>query len=192
MASYRIDFSTNASRIANEIDKVNKALTEAVRTSKPIEIRLDDTKLTQQLNTTFKQLDKEIAKYERQLRKLPVGSPAFGLKASQIGQLEGERQMGRMTAQSIGLRAQAGAFPQESFAGLSREIQAAKISASMIQPNTEAWTNLQREIARLNFDLQKADKLAENIQLTENLGAFSPGSLNALEAKLTILLNRAR
>jgi tape measure domain-containing protein len=192
MASYRIDFSTNASRIANEIDKVNKALTEAVRTSKPIEIRLDDTKLTQQLNTTFKQLDKEIAKYERQLRKLPVGSPAFGLKASQIGQLEGERQMGRMTAQSIGLRAQAGAFPQESFAGLSREIQAAKISASMIQPNTEAWTNLQREIARLNFDLQKADKLAENIQLTENLGAFSPGSLNALEAKLTILRNRAR
>jgi tape measure domain-containing protein len=192
MATYRIDFSTNASRVAQEIDKVNKALTEAVRTSKPIEIKLDDTKLTQQLNTTFKQLDKEIAKYERQLRKLPVGSPAFGVKASQIGQLEGERQMGRMTAQSIGLRAQAGAFPQESFAGLSREIQAAKISASMIQPNTEAWTNLQREIARLNFDLQKADKLAENIQLTENLGAFSPGSLNALEAKLTILRNRAR
>jgi len=192
MATYRIDFSTNASRVAQEIDKVNKALTEAVRTSKPIEIKLDDTKLTQQLNTTFKQLDKEIAKYERQLRKLPVGSPAFGVKASQIGQLEGERQMGRMTAQSIGLRAQAGAFPQESFAGLSREIQAAKISASMIQPNTEAWTNLQREIARLNFDLQKADKLAENIQLTENLGAFEPGSLNALEAKLTILRNRAR
>jgi tape measure domain-containing protein len=192
MATYRIDFSTNASRVANEIDKVNKALTEAVRTSKPIEIRLDDTKLSQQLNTTFKQLDKEIAKYERQLRKIQIGSPAFGAKASQIGQLEGRRQMGQMTAQAVRLRGQAGAFPQESFAGLSREIQAARISASMVQPNTEAWTNLQREIARLNFDLQKADKLAENIQLTENLGAFSPGSLNALEAKLTILRNRAR
>ena len=192
MATYRIDFSTNASRVANEIDKVNKALTEAVRTSKPIEIRLDDTKLSQQLNTTFKQLDKEIAKYERQLRKIQVGSPAFGAKASQIGQLEGQRQMGQMTAQAIRLRGQAGAFPQESFTGLSREIQAAKISASMIQPNTEAWVNLQREIARLNLDLQKADKLAESIQLTESLGAFSPGSLNALEAKLTILRNRAR
>jgi tape measure domain-containing protein len=192
MASYRIDFSTNASRIANEIDKVNKALTEAVRTSKPIEIRLDDTKLSYQLNTTFKQLDKEIAKYERQLRKIQIGTPAFGVKASQIGQLEGERQMGQMTAQAIRLRSQAGAFPQESFAGLSREIQAAKISASMIQPNTEAWVNLQREIARLNLDLQKADKLAENIQLTEKLGAFEPNSLNALEAKLTILRNRAR
>jgi tape measure domain-containing protein len=192
MATYRIDFSTNASRIANEIDRVNKALTEAVRASKPVEIRLDDTKLTHQLNTTFKQLDKEIAKYERKLRKLSIGSPAFGEKASQIGQLEGRQQMGQMTAQAVRLRAQAGAFPQESFAGLSREIQAAKISASMIQPNTEAWTNLQREIARLNFDLQKADKLAENIQLTENLGAFSPGSLNALEAKLTILRNRAK
>jgi tape measure domain-containing protein len=192
MATYRIDFSTNASRVAQEIDKVNKALTEAVRTSKPIEIRLDDTKLMQQLNTTFKQLDKKIAKYERQLRKLPVGSTEFIDKASGIGKLEGQRQMGQMTAQAIRLQKQAGAFPQESFAGLSREIQAAKISASMIQPNTEAWTNLQREIARLNFDLQKADKLAENIRLTENLGAFEPRSLNALEAKLTILRNRAR
>lgn len=192
MATYRIDFSTNASRVAQEIDKVNKALTEAVRTSKPIEIKLDDTKLTQQLNTTFKQLDKEIAKYERQLRKLPIGSPQFREKASGIGKLEGQQQMGQMTAQVVRLQNQAAAFPQESFAGLSREIQAAKITASMIQPNTEAWTNLQREIARLNFDLQKADKLAENIQLTENLGAFSPGSLNALEAKLTILRNRAR
>jgi len=65
VATYRIDFSTNASRVANEIDKVNKALTESVRASKPIEIRLDDTKLTHQLNTTCKPLDIEIAKYER-------------------------------------------------------------------------------------------------------------------------------
>jgi tape measure domain-containing protein len=192
MATYRIDFSTNASRVAQEIDKVNKALTEAVRTSKPVEIRLDDTKLSQQLNTTFKKLDKEIAKYEKELRKIQIGTPEFGAKSSQIGQLEGQRQRAAMEGQAMRLRSQAGAFPQESFAGLSREIQAAKISASMIQPNTEAWTNLQREIARLNLDLKKADQLAENIQLTEQLGALSPQSLNALETKLTILRNRAR
>ena len=192
MATYRIDFSTNASRVAKEIDRVNQAIAEAVKDVKPVEIQLDSSGFSGQLNTTFKQLDKEIAKYQRQLRKLQIGTPQFGLRAAQIGQLEGERQQAQMTARAIGLRAAASAFPPESFAGLSRKLEAAKITASKVQPNTESWVNLQREIARLNLDLQKADKLAENVQLTEQLGAFAPGSLNALEAKLTILRNRAR
>ena len=91
MARYTIDFSTNAASIIREIEKVNNAITEVARTGKSVEIDLDATKLKQSIDATFKQLDKQIAKYERQLRKLKIGSPEFIGLAGQIGAREGVR-----------------------------------------------------------------------------------------------------
>ena len=192
MARYTIDFSTNAASIIREIEKVNNAITEVARTGKSVEIDLDATKLKQSIDATFKQLDKQIAKYERQLRKLKIGSPEFIGLAGQIGAREGVRERGTLQAQSARLREQAFAFEPGSAIALNKALQAARIEASQIKPATEEWMVLQRRIAAINFDLQQADKLAENIQMQQTLGVFAPGSLNQLEAKLGILRNKAR
>lgn len=192
MARYTIDFSTNASAIVREIEKVNAAIAKTVRTGKTVSIDIDASQLSQGINASFKQLDKEIAKYQRRLRKLQIGSPEFTGLAGQIGAREGVRERGRMQAQAAGLRQQAFAFEPGSAVALTKALQAAKIEASQIKPSTEEWMELQKRIGALKLDLQKADQLAENVQMQQNLGAFSPGSLNALEAKLTILRNRAK
>jgi tape measure domain-containing protein len=192
MALYSIDFSTNAGKIIRSIEELNKEIANVARTGQSIEINLDSSKLQQGINATFKQLDKEIAKYQRQLRKLQIGSPEFIAKAGQIGGKEGLAERGRLQAQSAGLRQQAFAFEGGSAMAMGKLLQSLKIDAAQIKPNTQEWALLQQRIASINIDLKNADTLAENIQMQQNLAAFAPGSLNALEAKLTILRNRAR
>jgi tape measure domain-containing protein len=193
MARYSIDFSTNASRVTQEIEGVNKAIAKTLRLGKnEIELDLDASKLSQSISATFKQLDKEIARYQRQLRKLDIGSAGFTGRARLIGERQGVRERGALQAQAASLRGQAFAFESGSALALQKALQGLQIEASQIAPNTKEWIDLQRRIAAINFDLQKSQSLAESVQLRENLGAFAPGSLNALEARLTILRNRAR
>jgi tape measure domain-containing protein len=192
MARYSIDFSTNANTIIRSIEGLNKEIADVAKTGKNIEINLDTSKLQQGINATFKQLDKEIGKYERQLRKLKIGSPEFIAKAGQIGAGEGLRERGRLQAQSAGLRQQAFAFEGGSAMAMGKLLQSMKIDAAQIKPNTQEWATLQQRIASISIELKKADALAENIQLTQELGALAPGSLKALETRLTILRSRAK
>jgi len=194
MARYTIDFSTNASRIADEIQKVNKAVAETTKKGKQnkITLELDTTKLRTSIDSTFRELDKQIAAMQRKLAGMQIGSRRFQQQATGIGVAQGMRERGGMQARAIQLGAQAEAFDIGSATRLTKQLEAARIEASQIAPNTEPWINLQRQIGRLKVDLQAADRLAENVQMRESLGAFEPGSLNALEAKLTILRNRAR
>ena len=194
MARYTIDFSTNASRIADEIQKVNQAITGVTKKGKQnkITLELDTTRLRTSIDSTFRQLDKQIAAMQRKLAGMQIGSRRFQQQATGIGVAQGMRERGGMQARAIQLGAQAEAFDIGSATRLTKQLEAARIEASQIAPNTEPWINLQRQIGRLKVDLQASDRLAENVQMRESLGAFEPGSLNALEAKLTILRNRAR
>lgn len=194
MARYTIDFSTNASRIAKEIGNVNEALAKTVKQGKQnkITLELDTTKLRTSIDATFRQLDNQIAAMQRKLSNLQIGSRRFQQQATGLGVVQGMRERGGMQARAIQLGAQAEAFDIGSATRLTKQLEAARIEAGQIAPNTEAWVNLQQQIGRLKADLQAADRLAENVQMRENLGAFAHGSLNALEAKLTILRNRAR
>lgn len=194
MARYTIDFSTNASRIADEIQKVNQAITGVTKKGKQnkITLELDTTRLRTSIDSTFRQLDKQIAAMQRKLAGMQIGSRRFQQQATGIGVAQGMRERGGMQARAIQLGGQAEAFDIGSATRLTKQLEAARIEASQIAPNTEPWINLQRQIGRLKVDLQAADRLAENVQMRESLGAFEPGSLNALEAKLTILRNRAR
>jgi tape measure domain-containing protein len=194
MARYTIDFSTNASRIAREIGDINEALAKTTKQGKQnkIKLELDTTSLRTSIDSTFRQLDNQIAAMQRKLAGMQIGSRRFQQQATGIGIAQGMRERGGMQARAIQLGAQAEAFDIGSATRLTKQLEAARIEASQIAPNTEPWLNLQRQIGRLKVDLQAADRLAENVQMRESLGAFEPGSLNALEAKLTILRNRAR
>jgi tape measure domain-containing protein len=192
MARYTIDFSTNASAVVREIEKVNREIANVARNGKKVSITLDTSGLKTQLNTTFAQLNREIERMQAKLSKLQIGSQPFRKTAAAMGFREGQVERGQMIAQPLRLRGQAQSFEEGSLTRLQKELQAAQIEAAQIKPATEPWMRLQGEIARISGQLQKADKLAENIKLTNDLGAFSPGSLNQLEAKLTILRNRAR
>jgi len=192
MAQYSIDFSTNALKVVRSIEELNQEIATLARTGKSIKINLDTTQLNQQIGTTFKKLDKEIARYQRQLRKLQIGSPEFISKAGEIGQRQGVRERGRMQAEAASLRQEAFAFESGSAVALQKLLRSLRIEAQQIKPDTQEWVRLQQRIAQVNNDLKKGERLAESIQLTEDLNAFSPQSLNALEAKLTILRNRAR
>lgn len=192
MARYTIDFSTNASYILQEIEKINAAIAKTARTGKSVQINIDTSRLSSEIDNTFRKLDRQISAMQTKLSNLKIGSRKFQERATGIGIAEGLRERGTMQAQSIRLGAQAEAFDIGSVTRLQKQLQAARIEASQIAPNTEPWLNLQRQIGQLKIDLRAADKLAENIQMQESLGAFAPGSLNALEAKLIILRNRAR
>lgn len=192
MARYSIDFTTNASYILQEIEKINKAIAKTARTGKSVQINIDTANLSREIDNTFRKLDRQISAMQTKLSNLKIGSRKFQEKATGIGVAEGLRERGTMQAQSIRLGAQAEAFDIGSATRLQKQLQAARIEASQIAPNTEEWLNLQKQIGLLKSDLLAADRLAENIQMQQNLGAFAPGSLNALESKLIVLRNRAR
>ena len=192
MARYTIDFSTNASYIIREIEKVNAAVAKVARTGKKVEITLDTSSFRSSFDATFRQLDRQIAQLEKKLSRLPIGSRKFQQQATAVGIAQGVRERGSMQARAIQLGAEAGAFDEGSAVKLRKELEAAAIEASQITPNTPEWVDFQRQIGQIKAELQAVDKAAESIQLTEKLGAFAPGSLNQLEAKLTILRNRAR
>lgn len=190
--TYTINFATNASKAAQAIQKVQDELTKVIKIGSPVDLTLDTSNLASGINKTFKELDKEINKAQRKLNKLQIGSPAFNRRAEQLGLSEGRRERGQNILEARKAKAQAQAFEGGSEIRLQKTLQALRLEASQIKPNTIEWVKLQQQIGAINLDLQKADKLAENIQLREQLGAFSPGSLAKLETELTILRNKAR
>ena len=196
MAEYNINFSTNASQIAKELSKVQTELAKAVQMAKPgglkIKLSLDTADFTRAISSSFKELDQLISKAERRLRKAKIGSPEFKLAAEQSGQLRGESQRGQMMAGAISTRESAKAFDVGSLARYERALESLRIQASLIAPNTQEWVNFQRNIGEITLELKQADKAAESIQLTQQLGALAPGSLSRLDKQLTILKNRAR
>jgi tape measure domain-containing protein len=196
MAQYDINFSTNASQIAKELSRVQTELAKTVQAAKPgglkIKLSLDTADFTRAINSSFKELDRLISQVERKLRKAKIGSPEFKLAAAQSGQLSGERQRGQMMARAIGSRESAQAFDVGSLARYERALESLRIQAELIAPNTKEWVNLQQKIGEITLELRQADKAAESIQLTQQLGALAPGSLSRLEKQLTILKTKAR
>ena len=192
MAEYNINFSTNAEKAAQEISRVSKELTAVIQVGKSIKLNLDTSSLSRSINVSFRTLNKEIDKIQTRLSKLQIGSGAFRSTAAALGYREGQRERGEMIAQPLRLRGQAQSFEQGSNVRLQKELRALQIEASQIAPNTIEWVRFQQEIAKVNLQLQRVDKLADDIQLRENLGAFAPNSLAAMDAKLTILRNKAR
>jgi tape measure domain-containing protein len=192
MAQYTIAFSTNANQIIRDLERVSGKIAEVARTGRSVQLSLDSAPLRTAIGATFRQLDKQIALLQRKLAKVPIGSQAFQMRAAQLGTLQGVRERGGMQATAIQLKKQSEAFDTGSAERLQRMLQAVRIEASQITPNTTAWVDFQRQIGQIKGQLVAADRAAESIQLQSQLGAFSPGSLNALETKLIILRNRAR
>lgn len=192
MAQYDINFSTNASKAAEEINRVNRELTRVIKVGQSIKLNLDTSSLSRGINATFGALNREIDNVQRKLSRLQIGSRGFRGAAASLGYREGQRERGELIAQPLRLRGQAQSFEQGSNVRLQKELQALQIEASQIAPNTVEWVKFQQQIAQINLELKKSDKLAEDIQLRENLGAFAPGSLAQLEAKLTLLRNKAK
>jgi tape measure domain-containing protein len=196
MAQYDINFSTNASRIAKELGTVQSELAKVVRVLKPggfsIKLDLNTADFTREIKSSFKELDQLISQIEKKLRQAKIGSPEFRLAAEQSGQLRGESQRGQMMARAISSRESAKAFDVGSLARYERVLESLRTQASLIAPNTQEWVKFQKSIGEITLELKQADKAAESIQLTQQLGALAPGSLSRLETQLTILRNRAR
>ena len=123
MARYTIDFSTNAVSVIREIEKVNSAIAKVAQTGRSVSINLDTSPLKASLNTTFRQLDKEIEKLERRLNKLQIGGQPFRKTAASLGYKEGQAQLGRMIAEPLRLRGQAQSFTEGSTVRLQKEMQ---------------------------------------------------------------------
>jgi tape measure domain-containing protein len=196
MAEYNINFSTNASQIAKELSKVQTELAKAVQMAKPgglkIQLSLDTSGLEASINTTFRKINKAIESNQRKLSRLQIGGANFRTIAERLGTAEGQRERGQAIAEPIRLRAQAAAFEPGSLTSMQKVLQSLRIEASQIAPNTVEWVRFQQQIGEVTLELKQADKAAESIQLTQQLGALAPGSLSRLDKQLTILKNRAR
>ena len=192
MAQYNINFSTNASQAAQQIDRVSQELTKVIKIGQSVKLNLDTSSLSATINTTFRKLNKEIENSQRKLARLQIGGGNFNGMATRLGRAEGLRERGQLAAAPYRLRAQAEAFGPGSAISRSKVLEALQIQASQIAPNTVEWVKFQQQIAQVNLEIKKTDKLAESIQLRENLGAFAPGSLAQLETRLTLIKNKAR
>jgi tape measure domain-containing protein len=144
------------------------------------------------MNASLRKLDRIVELRQRKARAIAPGQPGFELAQREAGSAMGQRERVQNRAEALQLRGAAGEFEGGSYQALSKLLQSLQIEASEIKPNTADWNNLQKTIAQVNFDLQKADRLAEEIQMRENLGAYAPGSLASLESRLVILKSRAR
>lgn len=192
MAEYRLQFSTNASAVIQELNRIIATVAKVEKVGDKAELNINTSKLSAGINTTFRQLDREIAKAQRKLNKLEIGGGPFRKAQAALGFREGQRERGKLIGQPLRLRGQAQSFEQGSLVRLEKELQALQIEASQISPNTQEWVQFQQQIGQVQRELKKADQAAESIQLRDSLGVFAPNSLNQLEAKLKLLRNRAK
>ena len=190
--TYSINFSTNASQAIRDIERNNRSIGDLGRLGQNIELNLNPGPLNRTLDNTLRQFDRAITSMQRRLRDLNIGGQDFLNQANMLGRVEGARQRGQMMADAPRLRGQASVFEFGSSARQSRELQALQVEASQVAPNTDTWVQVQRQIATINTELKRAQQLAQNIQLREDLGAFSPGSLSQLQTRLQLLDNIAK
>jgi len=144
------------------------------------------------VNASLRKLDRVVELRQRKARAIAPGQPGFELAQREAGVAIGRRERVQNQAEVLQLRGAAGQFEGGSYQALSKLLQSLQIEASEIKPNTPEWNNLQQRIAQVNLDLQRAGKLAEEIQMRKSLEAYSPGSLASLESRLVILKSRAR
>jgi len=144
------------------------------------------------VNESLRRLDRFVDMSQRKARAIAPGQPNYELAQRQAGIRTGQRERVQNRGEAIQLRAAAGQFEGGSYQALSKILQSLQLEASEIKPNTGAWNSLQERIASVNRDLARAGRLAEEIQMRSNLGAFAPGSLASLESRLVILKSRAR
>jgi tape measure domain-containing protein len=187
MAQYTINFSSNASDVIRELNSVIGAVAKVEKAGSRVSLSIDTSRLSRGIAITFKDIDKQINNMQRKLSRLQIGSGAFRSTQAAIGFREGQRERGELIGQSLRLRGQAQSFESGSLVNLSKELQALQIEASQVRPNSQEWASFQQQIGRIRGELQKADQAAEAIQLRENLGAFRPGSLDQLQARLRLL-----
>lgn len=177
MAEYNINFSTNASRIAKELGRVRTELAKAVQMAKPggleIKLSLNTSQLEASIDTTFRKLNKAIESNQRKLSRLQIGGGNFDLIAGRLGSAEGQKERGQLLAAPSRLRGQAEAFEFGSEIRSQKILESLRIQASQIAPNTVEWTTFQQLIGQVTLELKQADKAAESIQLTEQLGALA-------------------
>jgi tape measure domain-containing protein len=190
--TYSINFSTNAAQAIRDIQRINQSIGDLGKLGQNIQINVNTTRLSGNIKETFRQLNTEIGRMEAKLSKLQIGSKAFTQMNAAIGYRQGRVERGQMIGEPLRLRGQAQAFGEGTSVRLSKELQAAQVEASQLAPNTAPWIELQQQIGRINTQLQQSQQLAQNVQMRESLGAFAPGSLAALETRLTILKNSAR
>jgi len=187
MAQYTINFSSNASDVIRELNGVIGAVAKVEKAGNRVSLNLDTSGLSKSIAITFRDIDKQINNMQRKLSRLQIGSGAFRSTQSAIGFREGQRERGDLIGQSLRLRGQAQSFESGSLVRLSKELQALQVEASQVKPNSQEWASFQQQIGRIRGELQKADQAADAIQLRENLGAFRPGSLDQLQARLRLL-----
>ena len=70
MAQYTINFSTNASKTAQEILRIQTELTKVIKIGQSIKLNLDASSLSKGINITFRQLNQEIDNIQRRLEVL--------------------------------------------------------------------------------------------------------------------------
>lgn len=118
----------------------------------------------------------------------------FSTNASQITrELNNfQQQINRVARAGSRVNIDFGSLNLPSTERLGRELQRLERDASRISPNTSDWVELQQQIARVQLEIRKTADTAKTIQLSENLGAFSPYSLNALETRLELLKLKAK
>ena len=190
--TYTINFSTNASQAINDINRVSRSIGDLGRLGQSVQINVGTAQLSRNIRETFRQLNTEIGRIETKLSRLQIGGSAFRQANAAIGYRQGRVERGQMMGEPLRLRGQAQSFSEGSSVRLGKELQAAQIEASQLAPNTGPWIELQQQIGRINTQLQQSRQLAQTVQMRESLGAFAPGSLAALETRLTILKNSAR
>jgi tape measure domain-containing protein len=144
------------------------------------------------MNTSLRNIDRMVDMRQRKARAIAPGQPNYELAQRQAGTLSAEREKLQTRSQSLQLGAAAGRFETGSYQQLSKLIQAIQIEANEITPNTIEWNLLQKRIAGLNIELQRAGKLANEIQMRADMAGLSPNSLAAMESRLIILKQRAK
>ena len=144
------------------------------------------------MNTSLRNIDRMVDMRQRKARAIAPGQPNYELAQRQAGALSAEREKLQTRSQSLQLGAAASRFETGSYQQLSKLIQAIQIEANEITPNTIEWNLLQKTMAEINTELQRAGKLANEIQMRADMAGLSPNSLAAMENRLIILKQRAK
>ena len=157
-----------------------------------------NARAAESIGKSLRKMDNEVAVRQRAARFFAPGEenkrgqvPFVSLQ-ERLGVSLGRREQLQTAAQIPQLRAAAGTYTEGSLQNINKLLQSAQLLAAGLAPNTEEWGRAQSEIARLNHELRRSGELANKIQMQHDLGAFNPGSLAHLEAKLQLLKNIAR
>jgi len=158
MAQYTIDFSTNASRVTQDLRNLEREIARVANVGSRVRVNLTQTNMG-----TVAQMERQLGRLEDRAKNIAPNTAAWIQLQQQVARVSSDLQRAQSVAKSIRITESLGAMAPGSLSRLEGQLSLLKTRARDIAPNNQEWRALNKEIRQVELSIEKINRKPLNI-----------------------------